>query len=57
MTRAIYDQWDLDWTPEVQSAIEEIDREAKTGKAAAKHHYELKDYGLSEPQVRAAFDR
>jgi hypothetical protein len=57
VTRGIYEQFGLEWTPEVQTAIEEIDREAKTGKAAAKHEYDLKDYGLSEQQVLAAFDR
>ena len=36
---AIYDQFGLDWTPEVQAAIEEIDREAKTGHAAPTHTY------------------
>ena len=57
VTRAIYDQWSLDWTPEVQAAIEEIDREARTGHAAPKHDYDLKDYGLTEQQVLDAFDR
>ena len=41
----------------MQTAIEEIDREAKTGHAAPRHKYDLKDYGLSEQQVLAAFDR
>jgi hypothetical protein len=57
VTRALYDQWDLDWTPEVQEALEEIDREAKQGKAAPRHSYTLEDYGLTEDQVRTAFDR
>ena len=57
VTRALYEQWDLDWTPDVQTAIEAIDRESKSGHAAPKHSYDLKDYGLSEDRVRAAFDR
>ena len=57
VTRGIYEQFGLDWTPEVQTAIEDIDRESKSGHAAPKHDYTLKDYGLSEAQVRAAFDR
>ena len=57
VTRALYDQWDLDWTPEAQAAIEEIDRESKSGHAAPKHDYSLKDYGLTEDQVVDAFDR
>jgi Sulfotransferase family len=57
VTRGIYEQFGLDWTPEVQAAIEAIDRESKSGHAAPKHSYSLKDYGLSEQQVLAAFDR
>src|SRR3954469_8443198 len=57
VTRGLYEQWSLDWTPEVQAAIEEIDQESKSGQAAPKHDYTLKDYGLSEQQVREAFDR
>ncbi|MFL6157435.1 MAG: sulfotransferase family protein [Marmoricola sp.] len=57
VTRRVYDQFGLDWTPEVEAAVTEIDREAKEGKAAPKHSYDLKDYGLTEKQVLAAFDR
>jgi hypothetical protein len=57
VTRGIYEQFGLDWTPEVQTAIEDIDRESKSGHAAPKHDYTLKDYGLTEDQVRSAFDR
>ncbi|GAB3247479.1 sulfotransferase family protein [Nocardioides dilutus] len=57
VTRGIYEQFGLDWTPEVQAAIEEVDREAKSGHAAPKHSYSLEDYGLTERQVLAAFDR
>ena len=40
-----------------EAAITAIDREAKSGAAAPKHDYSLKDYGLTEDQVRTAFDR
>ena len=57
VTRGIYEQFGLDWTPEAQAAIEAVDRESKSGQAAPKHDYSLKDYGLTEHQVREAFDR
>jgi hypothetical protein len=57
VTRRVYDQFGLDWTPEVEAAVTDIDREAKEGKAAPKHSYDLKDYGLTEKQVLDAFDR
>jgi hypothetical protein len=57
VTRGIYEQFGLDWTPEVEAAIVALDEEQKSGHAAPKHSYNLKDYGLSEQQVLAAFDR
>ncbi len=57
VTRGIYEQFGLDWTPEAEAAITAIDREAREGKAAPSHRYSLDDYGLSETQVREAFDR
>jgi hypothetical protein len=57
VTRALYEQWGLDWTPEVEAAITEIDRESRSGAAAPKHDYSLADYGLTEQQVLHAFDR
>lgn len=57
VTRSIYDRFALPWTPEVQAAIEEIDRESKEGAAKPSHSYSLADYGLTEDEVRAAFDR
>ena len=56
VTRSIYERFDLEWTPGVQAAIEEIDRESKEGAAAPKHSYSLSDYGLTDQQVRASFD-
>jgi hypothetical protein len=57
VTRRIYDQFGLDWTPDVQSAVVAIDQESKQGKAKPSHTYTLKDYGLTEDRVRSAFDR
>ncbi|HCB03309.1 MAG TPA: sulfotransferase family protein, partial [Nocardioides bacterium] len=57
VTRGIYEQFGLDWSPSVEAAISALDAEAKHGSAAPKHDYRLKDYGLSEAQVREAFDR
>jgi len=55
VTRGIYEQFGLDWTPEVQEAIEEIDRESKQGAAKPSHSYSLSDYGLTEDEVRSRF--
>ncbi|MCZ4498917.1 MAG: hypothetical protein JWQ74_1470, partial [Marmoricola sp.] len=55
--RRVYEKFGLDWTPETEAAVTEIDREAKEGKAAPKHSYDLKDYGLTDKQVLDAFDR
>lgn len=57
VTRGIYEQFGLDWTPEAEAAVTALDAETKSGHAAPKHDYSLKDYGLSQQQVRAAFDR
>jgi hypothetical protein len=57
VSHAVYEQFGLDWTPDVEAAITELDRESRSGAAAPKHHYALEDYGLSEQQVREAFDR
>jgi hypothetical protein len=55
VTRRVYEHFGLDWTPEVQAAIEEIDRESKEGAAKPSHSYSLADYGLTEDEVRAHF--
>jgi hypothetical protein len=55
VTRRVYDHFDLPWTPEVASAIEELDRESKHGAAKPSHSYRLEDYGLTEDEVRARF--
>lgn len=56
-TRQVYEKFGLDWTPEVEAAISALDRESKEGKTKPRHSYDLADYGLTETQVRAAFDR
>jgi Sulfotransferase family len=57
VTRGVYEAFGLAWTPQARAAIEQIDRESKGGKAAPSHSYRLEDYGLTETEVRAAFDR
>jgi hypothetical protein len=55
VTRSIYERFDLDWTPDVEAAITQIDRESKEGAAKPSHEYRLDDYGLTEDEVRARF--
>jgi LPS sulfotransferase NodH len=57
VVRRIYEQFDLAWTPEAEAAITALDQESKTGHAAPKHSYDLKNYGLTQKQVLEAFDR
>ena len=54
-TRAIYDAFGLDWTPEVDAAVTALDTESRSGGTRPKHSYSLDDYGLTEAEVRAAF--
>ncbi|WP_230084546.1 sulfotransferase family protein [Nocardioides marmotae] len=55
--RSVYERFGLDFTPEAQAAMAEIDRESKQGAAKPSHRYAIEDYGLTEADVRAAFDR
>jgi len=55
--RGVYERFDLDWTPEAEEAVTEIDRESRSGSAKPSHKYDLADYGLTETDVRKAFDR
>ena len=57
VVRRVYEQFGLDLTPEALAAVEEIDRESKQGGKAPSHRYSLDDYGLSERDVKEAFDR
>ena len=53
--RSVYEQFGLPWTVEVETAIEEIDRESKQGAANRRTPTRLADYGLTEDEVRARF--
>jgi hypothetical protein len=55
--RLIYEQFGLELTPESVAAVEAIDREQRQGGKAPSHRYDLGDYGLTETDVRKAFDR
>ena len=57
VARGVYEAFGLDWTPEVAAAITDLDAESRSGKAAPSHSYTLEDYGLTEAEVRSAFDR
>jgi hypothetical protein len=52
----IYDRFGITWSDAARTEVERIDAESRTGKARPSHHYDLADYGLTEEQVRAAFD-
>ena len=57
VAHSVYEKFGLDWTPEAEAAVVAIDREAKQGKAAPKHSYDISDYGLTRHEVLEAFDR
>lgn len=54
-TRAVYDAFALEWTPETDAAVSAIDAESRQGDRRPSHHYDLADYGLTDDQVRSAF--
>lgn len=54
--RAIYDAFDLELTDDHVAAIDALEHESQHGKTKAKHTYSLADYGLTEDEVRAAFN-
>ncbi|MBF4161291.1 sulfotransferase [Nocardioides sp. CBS4Y-1] len=55
--RGVYEAFGLDFGAEVESVVRAEAAEASSGKAAPSHSYSLADYGLTEEQVRAAFER
>ncbi|WP_300404465.1 sulfotransferase [Nocardioides sp.] len=57
VVRGVYEQFELDFGAEAEAAVAEIDRESKQGGKAPSHRYALADYGLTETDVRLAFDR
>ncbi len=52
----IYDRFGLEWTPAARAAVEQIDRESREGGRRPAHRYSLADYGLTDDEVRAAFE-
>ncbi len=56
-TRGIYEAFGLPWTDQAAAAVTAIDTESKQGGKRPSHRYDLADYGLTEAQVLAAFDR
>lgn len=57
VVRGVYAQFGLDLTAEAEAAVTAIDQESKSGSAKPSHRYTLEDYGLTESDVRKAFDR
>ena len=53
-TRGIYEAFGIEWTPEAAAAVDEIDRESRSGGKRPSHRYDLADYGLTEDEVRAS---
>ncbi|HEX7739965.1 MAG TPA: sulfotransferase [Marmoricola sp.] len=56
-TKGIYDRFGMTWTPEVDAAVRAIDEESRQGGKRPSHRYDLSDYGLTEDEVRAAFEQ
>jgi len=54
--KAIYDAFDIELTPDHVAAIDALESESQHGKTKAKHTYSLADYGLTEDEVRSAFN-
>jgi len=55
-TRMIYDRFGIEWTEDVDNAVRAIDEESRKGGKRPSHRYDLADYGLTEVEVRAAFE-
>lgn len=54
---AIYDHFGLTWSREAQAEVHRLDDESRSGPRRPSHRYDLADYGITEDDVRAAFDR
>lgn len=54
---AIYDAFGLTWSAAAQQAVHRLDEESRNGPRRPSHRYDLADYGLTEDEVRAAFQR
>lgn len=53
---SIYSAFGLEWSQRARAAVARIDAESRSGAARPSHRYDLADYGLSEEQVRGAFE-
>jgi hypothetical protein len=54
--KTIYDAFDIELTPDHVAAIDALESESQHGKTKAKHTYSLADYGLTDDEVRSAFN-
>lgn len=54
--RSIHEAFDLPWSAEVEAAIRSDYEASRQGPRRPKHEYSLADYGLTEEQVREAFE-
>jgi len=52
--RAIYDHFELEWSPVAEAAMREWQAHAPRGKHGT-HHYRFEDWGLCEESLREAF--
>ena len=55
-TKSIYATFGLEWTAAVDEAVTQLDNESRQGGRRPSHKYDLADYGLTEDEVRAAFE-
>ena len=55
-TKRIYATFGLEWTDAVDEAVTQLDDESRQGGRRPSHKYDLADYGLTEDEVRAAFE-
>lgn len=53
---AIYEHFGIPWSDAARAEVRRIDEESRSGAARPSHTYDLGDYGLTEEQVRTAFD-
>src|SRR3954468_6853820 len=56
VTRALYDRWSLDWTPEVDAAIRAIHEQSRAGSAPRNRAPPRDSSGRDDRQVRGASD-
>jgi hypothetical protein len=54
--KAIYEAFDIELTADHVAAIDALENESQHGKTKARHTYSLADYGLTEDEVRSAFN-